>query len=120
MGQSGRGYPHKGQMVKGYRYTAPISFDPKYGHLASGSFPAECIVDCSASGSVDEAVDVWVLRLDLVRALEPVRSLAESYLKEFGAWDDLKSAELSTLAQRILWTACCDIKEQGNWSGICH
>ncbi len=43
-----------------------------------------------------------------------------TYLGEFGAWDDLESAEIDTLANRVLWTACCDIAEQGEWGGLCH
>ncbi len=109
-------YPRHGQMVKGYKYSAPITFDPKYGHLASGSFPADCIESCSASGRVDDAVEYWVSKLEF----SPPRDLMESYLKEYGAWDDLQTADDDTLAQRVLWTACCDIKEQGEWMGLCH
>src|ERR1039457_2650486 len=108
-------YPEDGSLIAGYQYTEPISFDAQYGHLATGQFPASCIESCSASGSVDEAVEYWVSKLDLTTALEPVRHLVESYLKEFGAWDDLQEADISTLANRILWTACCDIREQGEW-----
>lgn len=115
-----KAYPRRGQMVKGYPYKAPIAFNGIYGWLNAGQFPAECIEACSASGSVDESVDIWVLRLDLVKALEPVRALAERYLKEFGAWDDLSTCELSTIAQRVLWVACCDIREEGEWPGLVH
>ena len=107
-------------MIDGYRYTEPISFDAKYGHLASGQFPADCIDSCSASGSVDEAVEHWVSKLNLSSTLEPVRFHVESYLGEFGAWDDLEEADMDTLANRILWTACCDIRENGSWFGLCH
>ena len=113
-------YPKPADMIEGYAFDAPISFDPKYGHLAAGSFPVECIRDCSASGSVDEAVEYWRRELALVAALEPIRPLVESYLKEYGAWDDLADADIETLADRVLWTAACDISEQGNWSGLCH
>ena len=113
-------YPRPRQMVKGYRYSAPISFDIKYGWLQSGQFPADCIAECSASGSVDSAVEYWRIKLNLVEALTPVRGKVESYLKEFGAWDDLQEASMETLADRILWTACCDIREQGEWAGLVH
>jgi len=116
----GTWYPKRGSMVKGYKYSAPISFDPKYGWLASGRFPAECIMDCSASGSVDFAVENWRSILKFSQALEPVRSLAERYLKEFGAWDDLATVDIATLADRVLWTACNDIAEQGEWAGLIH
>lgn len=34
-----------------------------------------------------------------------------SMLKEYGAWDDLETADQSTLRMRALWTAAGDIKE---------
>ena len=114
-----RPYPRWGQYVKGYHYAWPISFD-KYGWLASGQFPADCIADCSASGSVDSSVEYWRKTLGLSKALEPVRDLAERYLREFGAWDDLAEVDIDTLADRVLWTACCDIREQGSWDGLVH
>lgn len=113
-------YPKHGQMVKGYKYAGPLSFDARYGHLASGSFPADCIEACSASGAVDSAVEYWRNELNLVEVLTPVRPLVESYLKEFGAWDDLQTAEMERLANRVLWIACGDIREQGEWLGLCH
>jgi hypothetical protein len=112
-------YPRKGSMVKGYQYDAPISFN-KYGHLASGSIPVDCIQACSASGSVDYAVALWVDRLGLCDALAERRDLVVRYLLDFGAWDDLESADIGTLAERVLWIACGDIAEQGEWYGICH
>lgn len=111
-------YPARTEMVEGYDYEAPITFEPKYGYLASGQFPEECIDDCSASGSVDDAVEYWRNKLGFSATLEPVRTLAERYLKEYGAWDDLAEADIDTLADRILWTACCDIREQGEWLGL--
>lgn len=113
-------YPRKGQMIAGYKYRAPISFDAKYGWLASGQFPADCIRDCSAGGRVDASVECWRLELKFAEALEPVRPLVERYLKEFGAWDDLTTADMDTLADRVLWSACCDIREQGEWGGLVH
>ncbi len=113
-----RNYPWYGDMVKGYKYSKPLSFDPKYGHIASGHIPADCIESCSASGSVDDAVEYWRNKLGLVEILQPVRELVERYLKEFGAWDDLQTADMETLADRVLWTACSDIRENGEWHGL--
>lgn len=108
-------YPPTGQMVEGYDYQAPISFT-KEGWLASGHIPAMCIEDCSASGDVTESVKFWVRRLSFA----PPRDLTERYLKEFGAWEDLKTADDETLAMRVLWSACCEISEQGDWAGLIH
>lgn len=113
-------YPRRGQMVKGYPYRAPIAFNGIYGWLNAGQFPAECIADCSGSGSVDEAVEYWRRKLGLVAALEPIRPLVERYLQEFGAWDDLQRADIDTLADRVLWQACCEIAESGEWAGLVH
>lgn len=115
-----RAYPRKGQMVADYDYRAPISFVLGVGWIASGQFPADCIAACSASGSVDSAVAHWCAELKFAEALEPVRPLVEQYIKEFGAWDDLTTASIETLAHRVLWSACCDIREQGEWLGLVH
>ena len=112
-------YPRRGQMVAGYQYTAPIAFN-EYGWLASGHFPADCIESCSASGSVDDAVEYWVNKLFLAETIAASRDLAVRYLQEFGAWDDLDTATDERLACRILWIACCDIREQGEWLGLVH
>lgn len=90
------------------------------GVLVGGSFPAECILDCSASGQVVESVQYWRDKLDLIESLEPVKSQAISYLREFGAWQDLGCASMEDIADRVLWTACCAIKEEGEWLGLCH
>lgn len=116
----GKQYPKYGDMIKGYKYAGPLSFNPQYGHLDSGSIPGECINACSASGAVDDAVEYWRKALNLSAVLEPVRPLVERYLKEFGAWDDLATADIDTLANRVLWSACRDIAEQGEWIGLCH
>lgn len=108
-------YPRYGQMVKGYKYAKPITFKPE-GWLVSGQFPADCIESCSTSGSNDDAVEFWVSKLDF----SPPRDLMERYLGEYGAWDDLQTASDETLAQRVLWTAMHDIREQGSWDGLVH
>jgi hypothetical protein len=111
-----RSYPPLDSMIDGYDFAAPITFDAEYGWLASGQFPKECIEDCSASGSVDVAVDYWQRRLNF----NPPRHLMVRYLKEYGAWEDLHTTDDDTLARRVLWTACCDIREQGEWFGLVH
>lgn len=113
-------YPRPRQMVKGYAYKKPITFDLQYGWLSSGQFPAECIAECSASGSVDDAVEYWRKKLEFAAALAPVRPIVERYLGEYGSWDDLDTADIDVLADRVLWTACCDIREQGEWAGLVH
>jgi hypothetical protein len=86
-----------------------------YGNFF-GEIPAACVKDCSASGDVTEAVTYWQRRLRFM----PPRSLMKTYLGEFGAWDDLNGADDETLARRVLWVACCDLKEDGRWFGLVH
>ncbi len=117
-------YPRYGQMLKGYKYSKPITFEPKYGWLASGQFPANCIAECSASGQVAPAVEYWVKKLNF----QVPREHAIKYLKEFGAWPlksdaydtGLEDMSDSDLAEKVLWLACGDIKEQGEWLGLVH
>lgn len=71
--------------------------------------PVECIQECSASGDVYDAVEYWQQQLNFVVD----RTNAISYLESTGAWDksDLEESDDTSLAQRILWIACCDFKE---------
>jgi len=88
-----------------------------------GKFPPDCVKDCSASGPVDDSVDFWINELNF----SVPRDLSISYLKEFGAWslesdgdtglNDMTDREL---AEKVLWLACGDISEQGEWFGLIH
>lgn len=92
----------------------------QYGHL-SGQLPNECVTDCSHSGACDSDVEYWVNKLHFTEAIEAVRELAVRHLREYGAWDDLDTADTETLAQRILWIAAGDVKESGEpWYGLGH
>ena len=84
----------------------------------TGAFPEGCIADCSAPGSVDEAVAYWRKRLQF----EVPRERAIRWLREFGAWTDaeMQAWDDVELAERVLWLACCDIRESGDWFGLVH
>lgn len=69
--------------------------------------PRECVEDCSATGSVDHAVEYWCNRLQFTVD----REAAIRCLKGYGAWDDLAETDDETLAQRVLWLACNDFNE---------
>lgn len=95
----------------------------EYGHWL-GEFPAECVADCSASGAVDQSVAYWLKKL----SFSVPREMAIKWLREFGAWP-LETDEYDTglndmsddeIAGKVLWLACCDIKENGEWFGLCH
>ena len=86
----------------------------QYGNF-NGEIPAECVADCTTPGQdADESVTYWRTRLDF----SVPRDLAIRYLKDFGAWDDLAEASDTTLAERCLWIACGDIRENGEWFGL--
>ena len=80
--------------------------------------PADCVEDCAHSGDCTADVEAWCARLGFTVP----RDLAILWLAEFGAWDvaELTDASDDTLAERVLWLACCDIAEQGEWFGMVH
>ena len=88
----------------------------EYGEFL-GTLPAECVDDCSMPGcDASDPVAYWRKRLDF----QVPRELAVRYLRDFGAWDDLATVEDATLANRVLWIACGDIRENGEWLGLIH
>lgn len=94
-----------------------------YGNF-TGELPAECIRDCSESGAVDDAVTDWRKSLEFtVPRMQAIR-----YLRAFGAWP-VETDEYDTglvdmtddaLADKVLWIACCEIRETGEWFGLVH
>jgi hypothetical protein len=92
----------------------PTWFD-SHGYLL-GVLPEDCIADCSHSGQCDADVAYWRNRL----GFEVPRETAICYLREFGAWtaEELEVKSDDELAEVILWSACCDIRESGQWLGL--
>jgi len=86
-----------------------------YGHLQK-EIPEDCVKDCTHQGDCSADVKAWVSKLGFVVP----RKLAISYLDEYGAWDDFDTVSDETLAERVLWVACGDIAEEGEWFGICY
>jgi len=78
--------------------------------------PEEAVDACGGQGNKDQVVDHWVEKLDF----NVPRELAIKYLKEFGAWEDLKQTNQDTLNKRVFWIACNDIAENGEWFGLQH
>jgi hypothetical protein len=78
------------------------------GYILASELPDECISDCSAQGSVDEAVEYWVKQLDF----EAPEQNVKEYLGCFGAWDDDELSDNDSNLQRLLWVVCCDLKEE--------
>lgn len=87
-----------------------------YGHYIGEELPPECVSDCSASGAVDNAVTYWRLTLNF----EVPRELSQRYLIEAGIERErVTKMDNDTLAEYVLWLACCDIRENGEWFGVC-
>ena len=78
------------------------------GYILAIDLPEDCISDCSAQGSVDEAVEYWVKQLDF----EAPEQKVKEYLDDFGAWDDDELSDHDSNLQRLLWVVCCDLKEE--------
>lgn len=96
----------------------------EYGHFL-GELPEECWQDCSSPGqAADEAVAYWRKKLDFTVP----REQAIQWFREYGAWP-LESDEYDTglrdmsddeLAEKVLWIASGDMREQGEWFGLVH
>jgi hypothetical protein len=106
-------------MSRKYSRRNPIKFD-RNGYMIRGHFPKDCVSECAQSGQVADYVADWRDTLGFDRSIAPVRDQAIRYLREHGAWDDFGVASLETLADRVLWLACCEIKESGQWLGMVH
>jgi hypothetical protein len=77
------------------------------GRNSIASLPAECVEDCSASGSVDDAVDYWVERLNF----EAPAWLLRDHLRGCGAWDSAELCDHQANLRRLLWVWACDCSE---------
>ena len=87
----------------------------QYGNF-QGVIPGTCVADCSGPGRADGPVEYWQRELDF----QVPRAKAISYLQEFGAWtvEELEGRDDIDLAQIVLWIACGDIRENGEWYGL--
>jgi len=90
----------------------PYLFD-EYGNFLA-EIPAHIVKACSHAGDCLADVEYWQNKLNFVCP----RQLAINYLQEFGAWEDLQTVDDITINQRVLWIACGEIKESGEWFGL--
>jgi len=88
------------------------------GRELVGELLAECVQDCAAPGQdASDAVSYWRERLGFA----PPRGFAVEYLRGFGAWEDLDTADYETIAGRVLWLFACDAREAlANGEATCH
>ena len=58
----------------------------------------------------------WFVGSDL-----PAQCVADcSASGDVSCWDTLDTDTDQQLAERVLWLACCDIAEHGEWLGLTH
>ena len=81
-----------------------------------GSFPKKCVEECAASGDCTDAVQFWQNKLDFTVP----RENAMAYLIRSGGWsfEELHALNDTEIAEKILWMACGEIKESGEWYGL--
>jgi hypothetical protein len=79
------------------------------GREAIQTLPPLCVKQCSASGSVDDAVDRWVRTLQFDAPPWHLRR----YLADFGCWDNKELCDHYGNLRRLLWTWACNIQEEG-------
>ena len=77
------------------------------GRCSIADLPADCVEDCSGSGSADEAVEYWVERLNF----EAPPWLLREYLSGYGAWDLAELCDHQANLRRLLWCWACDCSE---------
>lgn len=78
--------------------------------------PGECVKACHHPGSCDEDVEYWQKKLGFVVP----RRKAQEWLWEYGAWTPKELRDKTDVepAQAVLWLACGDIQESGEWFGL--
>jgi hypothetical protein len=86
------------------RHKEPLMWS---GNHASLTMSRSIMEACSAHGSVDAEVAASVDDIDAW----PTRADMEAELRELGAWDDLSTAEESTLRERLLWAFACNLRD---------
>ena len=103
--------PLMGQYVSGSIGVNTVAIHVDY-ILDIDQLPTECIEDCSRPGPVDEAVTYWRDKLGLTVDRDRTIRCFTGY----GSWDpeELAATEDDTLANRVLWLACCTFNE---WDG---
>jgi len=95
-----------------------MNYFDEHGYLI-GDIPEECIKDCSSPGDCYKITKYWVDKLNF----SVPKELSIEYLSEFGAWEreELESSSDGyELAIIVLWIACGDIQENGEWLGLIH
>jgi hypothetical protein len=78
------------------------------GYALARRIPKDAVLECSAPGPCDDAVDYWIGYLGFEAPEAPTRA----YLKTFGAWDDDELSDHAVNTQRLFWSICHDIRAE--------
>lgn len=83
-----------------------------------GGLPHQCVKECSSRGDVTESVKYWVHALNFTVP----RVQAKLWLWECGSWtrEELDDMSDEDLAEKVLWIACCDIRDGLGFHGLSH
>lgn len=84
------------------------------GYQLARELPSGCVLDCSEPGQdAAEAVEFWIKDLDFSAPALPMRA----YLKTFGAWDNEELDDYQANLERLLWSICCDERDNAMRGG---
>jgi hypothetical protein len=86
------------------------------GRESCRQLPAECIADCSGSGSRDEAVAYWTKRL----GFDGPAWLIREHLNRYGCWDAAQLANHNDNRERLLWVWACDCADDPDDEGYLY
>lgn len=89
----------------------------EYGWVQK-EIPQPAVEACYHSGQCQGDVEHWRKVLNFTVP----RQKAIDYLEGYGAWEveEMNAWSEEELAEKVLWIACGDISEQGEWLGIVH
>lgn len=69
----------------------------------------ECVLDCAASGPVDDAVAYWAEHVERLDRCTPDAIRVE--LAEYGAWDSIELSDDTQNWKRIIWIAANNVAD---------
>lgn len=79
------------------------------GNYGTVTIPIEAVQACYTQGSNDLAVAHWVKSSDIEWDMSPDKIRSE--LSQYGAWNAEELADDQANRERLLWSACWDIRE---------
>ncbi len=78
------------------------------------TFKSWAVVDASRESGVDATAAVQASLGVADVALDSTVDECRGYLAECGAWDDLDTASEDAIAERMVWVAACELRDERN------